>query len=74
MTIYTVLVEDLKCDTQVEVFSEREDAIQYAWEAARAKAPHPEQITIETVNEWEELYLEYSTQGDYVRVERKRLR
>lgn len=67
MIVYVVLYGDRHVDPAVEVFDRSVDAIASAWQFARANARHPDNIQ-EEESPWL-LYLRYSNEGDFVRVE-----
>ena len=74
--VYVAILEDRHCDVQVEVFSEKEDAVEWAEEAALLNAHHEEDIEKEELTagmrkEGWLYYAVYSCEGDSVRVVQK---
>ena len=79
MTIYNVLVKDRHSDPEIHNFTLRDVAIDFAREIAQQSCHHEEDY-IETnyengknATDWI-LLIEYSREGDYVRVSKGELR
>lgn len=70
--VYTVLVEDRHIDPEVTVFANEANALRYARQEAENNASHPEYIEEKQIAGWL-LYINYSVESDYVRVEEKEL-
>lgn len=67
MNVYAVLLEDRHTDVHVEVFADRDEAIERARTLAKENARFPDDYKEETIEGWE-FYCRYSCEDDSTRV------